>query len=334
MASQTLLAPHPRRIFYSISSSPSPSEGIIDTGGYKSQFAHEIAVGQLAQTNIASIDVPEDNLNWHQWARHWDQTHPIPDPPLTDEAPPSTDPALLNVDSSTPRSRPPFAQPIDTHSLPSGYYNSSTSTLTSGPLETALRNIFGLSNLVSASLNPTCITGVTTFPRLQIAPPLSRLFNFPLEVFTASLFDSPMLEALDQIEVEHRLQDLEENGQPHIAARLMALQDTDEEDEDDVPIDGQAILGFLDFMDQVAAEGIDPDLTTAQGWLCAQWTYPDNRILVLWFKNRVDLMVTAFGPNGRILRHIGRDPRSRDKDTASQFLLQEGFFSWPPNKTA
>ena len=135
-------------------------------------------------------------------------------------------------------------------------------------------------------------------------------------------------EILDRTEVESRLQALETSGQAYLSHRIRVLQESDEEDEEDIPLKDQAVLGFLDFMETVFAEEIDLGLTSAQGWLCAQWTSSDHRILVVWFKNRVDSMLTAFDPERKVLGHIGGDPRASNQEGASQLLVQEKFFSW------
>ena len=176
-------------------------------------------------------------------------------------------------------------------------------------------------------------------PRLTPAsstfdPPLSHgtevLFG-EIETFLAHSRNDPPVSrsaaVMDRDEVEGRLDTLESICQNRLSQRIRMLQEPDEEDED-IPLSDQAVLGFLDLIDTISAGKADLGLTSAQGWLCAQWTYPDGRVLVVWHKDRADTTLTAFGPGREILGHIGRDPRANRRDTASQLLVQEKFFSW------
>ena len=326
MTSQTVSAPPPHLID-STSSSPSPSEGIIDTSSYKPQLPYDIILGLLTHIDTILADPSDDNLNSQQLEYLRNQTYAFAIPAISHEPSPSTDPVAVNADPAAPGSTP-IAQDVETISLPSSYFNLATTTFTTGLVGIALRNILRMPNPVTASFKPASITGVPNYARPQITPPLSQLLNLSLQLLRPTLVNSPTLEALDRIEVDTRLQELKETGQPYIAPRLRDLQEVDEDDEDDDPLNAQAILGFLDFVQNVFAQEADLGLATAQGWLCAQWKYSDGRILVLWFKNRTDSMLTALDSQGQILQHIGADPKADTLQSISQLLVQEGFFSW------
>ena len=325
MTSQPILAPAPPHI-YSPSSNPSHPEGIFDTSGYSPQSGREIAAALLAQIDIPPADIPDDYFYWNRWAPLWNQGHPAAIPLKSEEPPPSTGSAAATADPYAAPFSTPIPQEIETNSLPSNYFNLPTTSFTTGLVGIALRNILRPVNPVTASFDLGSITGLPYYARLQITPPLTQLFNIHLEAFRIPLFNPPILEALDRTEVEYRLQQLEESGQPYIAPRLRALQKVDEDDEDDVPLNDQAVLGFLDFIEAVFTQEADLGLATAQGWLCAQWKYSDGRILVLWLKNRTDSMLTALDSQRQILRHIGADPKAGTLESASQLLVQEGFF--------
>ena len=134
--------------------------------------------------------------------------------------------------------------------------------------------------------------------------------------------------ALNRVEVENWLRSLESEGDKGLADRLaLLLSVSDEDDEEDIPLTDEAILGFMDFLADVQFDGIRRSLTSAHGWLCTEWTYEDGRSLVLWFKNRVDTMVTAFGSDGKLIRHLGRDPAAGGRLGATTLLVAENFFS-------
>ena len=143
------------------------------------------------------------------------------------------------------------------------------------------------------------------------------------------------IEVLNRIEADSRLQTFEAEGPASVAQRIKFLRTVDEEDgEEDLPLTDEAALGFMDFMDLLDNEGAILNLSLALGRLCAQWTYPDNRALVVWFKNRVDLAVTAFNSERNILGHIGQDPAANNLESAAKLLVRENFFSWRQDLSA
>ena len=143
-------------------------------------------------------------------------------------------------------------------------------------------------------------------------------------------------ELLDWISLRDRLQAFQEEGDSVarvITERLRSLRMIpDSEDEDDVPLSDQAALGFFDFLDTVNFHGLDIELTTAHGWLCSEWSCGDGRAVVIWFKNQEDTMLTAFGSDGQLLRHLGQNPVSHSWRGAADLLIQENFFSWRHEK--
>lgn len=137
--------------------------------------------------------------------------------------------------------------------------------------------------------------------------------------------------ALYRMELENWLQSLEAEGQRDLSDRLALLRSVSDEDDDgDMPLSDEATLGFMDFIADVQFDGIRRSLTSVHGWLCTEWTYSDNRLLVLWFKNRVGTMVTAFGSDGNLMTHIGRNLATNSRIGATNILVDEGFFSWRP----
>ena len=78
-------------------------------------------------------------------------------------------------------------------------------------------------------------------------------------------------ETLDNYEVERNLQLLADSGATKLADRLRFLFTADGEDEDDdVPLSIEAMLGFFDFIKTVEYEDISMSATCAHGRLCTQ----------------------------------------------------------------
>lgn len=130
-------------------------------------------------------------------------------------------------------------------------------------------------------------------------------------------------------ELEQWFESLQAVGQVALVERLNLLRSVSEDDDDDdVPLTDESTLGLMDFLADVRFDGIRMSLTSVNGWLCTEWTYGDGRSLVLWFKNRIDTMVTAFGRDGKLLAHVGRDPSAGSRVGAAELLVGEGFFLW------
>ena len=130
-------------------------------------------------------------------------------------------------------------------------------------------------------------------------------------------------------ELERWFESLKAGGQVALVDRLNLLRSVSEDDDDDdVPLTDESALGLMDFLADVRFDGVRMSVTSVNGWLCTEWTYGDGRSLVLWFKNRVDTMVTSFGRDGKLLAHVGRDPSAGGRVGASELLVGEGFFIW------
>ena len=133
---------------------------------------------------------------------------------------------------------------------------------------------------------------------------------------------------LEEDEVERNLQKLEDAGAIKLADRFKFLLSDDAAEEDgDVPLAAEAALGFFDFIDAVEYEGLSMSATCAFGRLCTQWKYDDGRSLVLWFNNRTETSLTAFGCDRKLLKNLGRDSRAAELETAVNLLVEANFFT-------
>ena len=112
-----------------------------------------------------------------------------------------------------------------------------------------------------------------------------------------------------------------------IVDRLDFLR-TPEDDDDDVPLSESAALGFLEFLERIEHPQIEPSLTTACGWLCSTWRFGEGGpVLVIWFKDRSNTMLTALPRGSDIPEDIGRDPRSQNAATLVDLLDEHRIFS-------
>ena len=136
-----------------------------------------------------------------------------------------------------------------------------------------------------------------------------------------------LAETLAHYEVEQNLQKLENGGAIKLADRFRFLLSGDAaDDDDDMPLSAEAALGFFDFIGAVEYEDLSMSATCAFGRLCTQWKYDDGRSLVLWFDNRTETSLTAFGSDRKLLKDIGRDDRAARLTTAVNLLVEAKFF--------
>ena len=327
MTAQSDLMLDPRRV-YSTSINSFSSAGVFETSDFNPQPAGELTTTWFPTKETAYRNPLDDQIIWNELEELCKRRYLVAFWGQRDLAPFPIDPTVMSADLLTLLIGTPKGQNIEAISEYSSYFNFMATTLLSKENEVSLRNIVQLPEPETLAPKPGSTGSASDYARLHITGPLFEEFNTCLERSRTDLFNSRLVEVLDRTEVKSCLHTLEENGQAHLGLRIRALQESDEEDEDDLPLNDQAVLAFLDFIDNVSADEIDLGLTTAQGWLCAQWTYSDGRVLVVWFKNRIDSMLTAFGSQGKILGHIGRDSRAGNPESASQLLVQEGFFSW------
>ena len=143
-----------------------------------------------------------------------------------------------------------------------------------------------------------------------------RRWNPRQEQFTLSLSD--------------RLQNLrysEDAADVAIANRIEFLR-TPEDGDDDVSLSGSAAIGFLELLDRIGhPRRIEPSLTTTGGWLCSTWRFGEGRpVLVIWFKNRHNTMLTVLSRGSDVPADIGQDLRSQNAAALVELLNEHRIF--------
>ena len=72
-------------------------------------------------------------------------------------------------------------------------------------------------------------------------------------------------------------------GRPDLAERLAYFASDEDLDDGDVPLTLESARGFLAFFGAVETEGKVHLGCTTEGWICAEWDFPDRRDAGLWF---------------------------------------------------
>ncbi len=114
-------------------------------------------------------------------------------------------------------------------------------------------------------------------------------------------------------------------GRPDLADRIAYFASDADLDDGDVPATLASALGFLAFFGAVESEGKVELGCSPEGWICAEWDFPDSRDAGLWFLDSQRVMFSATNRDGKFI-----DIRGGDKITTRLVILRrlaaEGLF--------
>ena len=114
-------------------------------------------------------------------------------------------------------------------------------------------------------------------------------------------------------------------GRPDLADRIAYFASDADLADGDVPVTLASVLGFLAFFGAVESEGKVELGCSPEGWICAEWDFPDSRDAGLWFLDSQRVMFSATNRDGKFI-----DIRGGDKITSRSVILRrlaaEGLF--------
>ena len=117
-------------------------------------------------------------------------------------------------------------------------------------------------------------------------------------------------------------------GYADLAQRLAYFASDADLDDGDAPLTLASALGFLAFFGAVESDGKAHLGCTTEGWICAEWDFPDLRDAGLWFLDGQRLMYTARGADGRFLDLDNDGSRVGDRAALTEKLANAGLFTW------
>ena len=117
-------------------------------------------------------------------------------------------------------------------------------------------------------------------------------------------------------------------GRPDLAERIAYFASDEDLDDGDVPLTLESARGFLAFFGAVETEGKVHLGCTTEGWICAEWDFPDRRDAGLWFLDSQRLMYTANGFDGRFLDLNGDGSSVGKRVDITEKLVRSGLFTW------
>ena len=115
-------------------------------------------------------------------------------------------------------------------------------------------------------------------------------------------------------------------GEFKIASRLKYLASEEIAEEGDIPVSLQVCAAFLEFFTQLT-NNAHLNLTCAKGWLCAEWDFPDDSSVIVWFMERDAARVTVFDREDNLV-DINAGQQVRDRSIIMENLERSGYFSW------
>ena len=117
-------------------------------------------------------------------------------------------------------------------------------------------------------------------------------------------------------------------GRPDLAERLAYFASDEDLDDGDVTLTLESALGFLAFFGAVESEGKVHLGCTTEGWICAEWDFPDRHDAGLWFLDCERIMYTAVGPGGRFLDLNSDGSMVGERVDITEKLVKSGPFTW------
>ena len=117
-------------------------------------------------------------------------------------------------------------------------------------------------------------------------------------------------------------------GRPDLADRLAYFASDEDLDDGDVPLTLESAVGFLAFFGTVESAGKIHLGCTTEGWICAEWDFPDCRDAGLWFLDCQRIMYTAIGSDGLFMDLNNDGSRVGDSVAITERLVKSGLFTW------
>ena len=112
-------------------------------------------------------------------------------------------------------------------------------------------------------------------------------------------------------------------GRKDLADRIDYFASDEDLEDGDVPVILESVLGFLAFFGEVESNGKLDMTCSPEGWICAVWRFPDQRLATLWFLDRNNVMYAACKSDGAFVDLAeGQEKGSRSHIT--ERLLEYG----------
>lgn len=119
-------------------------------------------------------------------------------------------------------------------------------------------------------------------------------------------------------------------GEGALADRLEYLASDEDLDSGECPATAESARGFFALFASVASEGEVVLGCSPEGWVLAEWRFPDERGVGLWFLDSNRVMFTATGKDGEVI-DIEGPARILERPAIIEGLIRKELFSWRHN---
>ena len=123
---------------------------------------------------------------------------------------------------------------------------------------------------------------------------------------------------------------LREMGEGELADRLDYLASDEDLDPGESPVTLESAQAFYDLFVSVEFEGTVGLGSSPEGWVVAQWSFPDKRTLGVWFVDAECVKYTARDKTGKHI-DIEGSARTIERSKLVHGLVQKELFSWRTN---
>ena len=130
--------------------------------------------------------------------------------------------------------------------------------------------------------------------------------------------------ALSIVEISSLLREM---GEVKLADRLDYLASDEDLEPGESPITLESTQAFFELFVSVEYEGTVGLGSSHEGWVYAQWSFPDERALGVWFVDKEYVKYTARDKTGKHI-DIEGSARTIDLSTLMHGLVQKELFSW------
>ena len=166
--------------------------------------------------------------------------------------------------------------------------------------------------------------------RLGAAPYNVVNFSNPLaHVFAADLFmnQSKSLKSIEDI-----CSALASSGHPDLAQRITYFASDEDLEEGEAPVTVESVLGFWEFFQAVESKGRLGTGCTAEGQICADWRFEDERLVSIWFLDSHNARFAASYAPVKLVEIEGGGEVG-DRIELTEKLVEAGLLTWRPRHT-
>ena len=114
-----------------------------------------------------------------------------------------------------------------------------------------------------------------------------------------------------------------------LADRIAYFASDEDLDDGDVPLTLESARGFLAFFSELESDGKVGLACSQEGWICAEWRFPDQRRASLWFLDEDRIMFAATDDSGNFIEIEGSSEIGYRSVVAAK-LVEAGLLKWSP----